>query len=264
MRIITLILLLLSIKGYSQTNGVKYVIYPGCENYVTQQELNSCMYINMKNFSSNYFKLYRNMINYFQYPNINDKALFVINKHGDFEYTNDKSKSVGFNHFMSDYFNVYNSTLKHHQLKILPAELSTGERVDLNYTISLDYSLHNPKIKKGEIITRFTLKLDETYVIKQNSNYEFIVYDSQNNELRRLQQVSHFYTDPILVEVLKSNKILITEKILEGKKIELFVYNLFKNQENQFKIGYFVDGNLYKEFDSMTKFLKSEYSNLIY
>ena len=119
-------------------------------------------------------------------------------------------------------------------------------------------------IKEDTTLIRFTIDLDQRYIIKQDSAYNFIIYNQKGELIYKTNRLVDFYSNPILKELMISDKNLITEQEVDGRKIKLEVFNLFKNQQDEFKILYFEDDKVIQEFNNMDAFLNSEYSKYIY
>ncbi len=239
-------------------------IYPGCEKLETKQELVKCLNENLKSITNSYYHTNQNLLAYLQYPFINGKVDFMINTNGEFEYKNNPERSKEFNLMANDFFAFYNSYLKTNNLVITPAKSNDGRPAKLAFNMPINFDRPiNQTLKGDQQIIRFTLNLDQQYVVKQDADYNFIAYNQQGEMVFKTNTMLDFFRHPIFKRLNESDQNLITEQVINGKKIKLEVFNLFRNQLNEFKILYFEDDKLMKEFDDMDVFLNSEYAKYV-
>ena len=56
--------------GQTKPKMAKVPVFPGCEQYNKNQDLVSCFSSGAKGFTKTYFLLYKNLLDYFQFPSI--------------------------------------------------------------------------------------------------------------------------------------------------------------------------------------------------
>lgn len=263
---LTLLPIVLASVVFGQTKPkiAKVPVFPGCEQYNKNQDLVSCFSSGAKGFTKTYFLLYKNLLDYFQFPSIDDQVYFHVSSEGRLEFKLNKNSTNAFNLMAKDYISIFNLYLLEHNLKIQPAKLENGESTFAKFNLPVVFYKKVKNLKEGIEQIRFTVNLDEQYVIKEDSNYQFTLYDEKGEVINRVNSIYEFYQTPIFKEVVKTDQNLITEQEVDGKKIKLEVFNLFKNQQNEFKILYFEDDKVIKEFNNMDAFLSSKYSKYIY
>jgi len=236
--------------------------FPGCETKTTPNELVNCFNSYFKSFTNTYFLSYNNLLDYLQYPTMDNVIFFKLNEEGKFVYQpNDKETKV-FNLMGNDFITMYNSYLAYQKLEVAPGKNEEGKNVAINFNMPILFN-RDIKVLKEETL-RFTINLDQQYLVKETTDYSYKIYNQKGELIDVVSGFSSFYTHPILKELVKSTDNLITEQVVDGNKIKLVVYNLFKNQQDKIKISYFENDKLKKEFNSMDKFLNSDYSKYIY
>ncbi|MBS7333673.1 MAG: hypothetical protein KIG88_08790 [Weeksellaceae bacterium] len=263
MKKLTLLISLVTTIAFAQ-NKRELPIFPGCENHKNPKALLDCFNSNLANFTKNYFISNQNILNYFQYPGMSNKINFRLNEEGKFKHKQTKEESLVFNLMSKDLIEMYNLFLAHQNKIIIPAKNEEGKSVGLNFSLPVKYSKVGQTFNATKEVIRFTIVTDQKYLIKQNSKYEFVVYNEKGNVVSSTNSMTDFYSLPIFSEVVKKEINLITEKDVDGKKIKLEIENLFRNQKEKFSITYYENGNLIKEFNTMDKFLKSDQSKYIY
>ena len=120
-------------------NTAKMPIYSGCEQFQTKQELLSCLNENVKKFTNSYYKINKNLLEYFQYPFDNGSISFFVDTKGKLEYKIDTKKSDSFNLMANDFFSIYNLYLETNHLAITPAIAPNGEPTKLLFNIPIDF-----------------------------------------------------------------------------------------------------------------------------
>ena len=263
MKKLTLLITLLSTISFGQ-NKRQLPVFPGCEEQTHAKALLDCFNSKIIDFTKTYFSSNQNLLNYLQYPGMDNNIYFRLNKEGELIHKPTKEETAVFNLMSNDLIEMYAMYLSHQNMIIIPGKNEEGESVALNFNLPIKYSKIGQSFNSKKEVIRFTVKTDQKYVIKQNSSFDFIVYDEVGNKVSTTNSINKFYSLPIFSEVVKNNKNLITEKEVNGKKVKLEVENVFKNQQEKFKISYYENEVLLKEFNTMDKFLKSEQSKYIY
>ena len=265
MKKLLLLLPLLSLNFLKAQLSPMMPIYPGCEQFDTKQELVKCFNNHVKEITNSYYHLNQNLLAYFQYPFINGKVTFMLDTKGEFEYKNDAERSKEFNLMANDFFVFYNSYLKINNIVITPAKSGDGRPAKLAFNMPINFDRPiNQTLKGDEEIIRFTINMDQQYVVKQDADYNFTIYNQQGEMVFKTNTMLDFFRHPILKQLIDSDQNLITEQEVNGKKIKIEVFNLFRNQSNELKILYFEDNKMIKEFNNMDVFLNSEFAKYVF
>ena len=237
-------------------------IAPGCEVFESKKEKITCFgQFNIKMIKS-YYNVRQNLDIYFRLLPISESANFVINTEGKYVYKANEKNTILFNKLATDVFDFINVYLDQKSTPIIPAKTFDGKPANLAFNTPLTFQF-NEKLK-SDVDQSPILFSTNDLIVRLGKDYTFKVYNQQNELLRQLNSVNEFYTDPDLAEITRKIKNTIVEKAINGKTIKLEVENIFQNQLKALKINYYENQVLKKEFDSMDKFLKSEYSKYIY
>lgn len=261
MKKLTLLLSFITVTTFGQ---FQYPIAPGCEKLTQKNELLQCFNTYTTELITIFLQLSNNINLYFRIQDFQEIVNFKLGIQGQYIYKITDSNSEVINKIAPDIFNFINNYQKESNQFVIPTKSNDGRPVILSFNLPLNF-IQKVKFKtdvdKHPIL--FTINNGE-YLVRLGKNITFMIYNKNNEPVRIINSIKDLYSDELLRPLILEKKNTIVEKNINGKKIKLEVYNLFKNQSEPFKISYFENDKLIKEFSSMDKFLNSNYSEYIY
>lgn len=261
MKKLTLVFSLFATISFGQ-NKFEAPIAPGCEKFEMIKDRLDCFTTFNNKMIVSYYNVRQNLDIYFRLLPISEKANFQIDTSGKYVFKPKENNSVLFNKLGDDVFDFINSFLDTTSMQIIPAKSLDGKPAVLNFNIPITFQF-NEKLKT-DIDKSPILFSTKDLIVRLAKDYTFKIYDQQGKFLRELNSVKEIYNDKDLNHLTRASKNTIVEKSINGKTIKLEVQNVFQNQLKALKINYYENQVLKKEFDSMEKFLKSDYSKYIY
>lgn len=262
-------------KNYDTREVQQLAIYPGCEMFISNNDLNNCLSNQLNDLLQKKLKKsFRKLIRKGEFY-ARATIQFVITKEGKIILP---EIIYGFNkEFNADVLKAFQKIQKKIPT-IQAATLNDGTSVNLVMQLSVTFSLaEEEKIPQPETMVLFTLIDKETqYEIRLHKSKSLKAYESKNGEytfLGNFNNISELNQSEPYHSLIKSEigakKNFVAEGKIEGQTFRIYIHNLFQpNKENPIYIEVQKVSNLgaktIETFQHEKDFMNSPYSLLVY